>query len=97
MTSGFSMSPPPRASGPRDENAAVSGAGASKTIVDALIVAVAPAVAAYALIARPLAWSTCTVGTKWRSAFSELRGSLYEDHADAARLLHREALVDAGR
>ena len=71
------MSPPPATSGPRDENDAVNGAGASKTIVEALIVAVGLAVPAmYALIARPLALSTCTLGTKWKSAFSELSGSL---------------------
>ena len=46
ITSGLSRSPPPASSGPRDENAAVNGAGALKTIVDWLIVAVAPAVAA---------------------------------------------------
>ena len=46
ITSGFSMSPPPASSGPREENDAVNGASASKTIVDALIVAVAPGVAA---------------------------------------------------
>ena len=43
MTSGLSRSPPPAASGPRDENAAVNGAGTSKTSVAWLIVAVAPA------------------------------------------------------
>ncbi len=76
ITSGFSMSPPPALSGPRDENDAVSGATALNTIVEALMVAVGLAVAAYALIARPAALSTCTVGTKWKSAFSELSGLL---------------------
>ena len=46
ITSGLRRSPPPARSGPRDENEAVTGAGAVNTIVDWLIVAVAPAVAA---------------------------------------------------
>src|SRR5688500_15838116 len=46
ITSGLSRSPPPALSGPREENEAVRGAGALKTIVDALMIAVAPAVAA---------------------------------------------------
>jgi hypothetical protein len=46
ITSGLRTSPPPARSGPRDEKVAVNGAGALKTIVDWLIVAVAPAVPA---------------------------------------------------
>ena len=46
ITSGFNRSPPPAANcGPRDEKAAVNGAGSLKVIVDWLIVAVAPGVA----------------------------------------------------
>src|SRR5262245_33373832 len=46
ITSGFSRSPPPADSGPRDENDAVNGAGVAKLKTAALIVAGAPAVAA---------------------------------------------------
>ena len=95
ITSGFSMSPPPAASGPRDEKLAVNGAGALKTSVDALILAVGPAVAAYALTAARSVFCRCTVGTKWKSAFSEFAVGLIEDHPDPARLLDRQALVDA--
>ncbi len=48
MTSGFRRSPFPALSGPRDEKLAVNGAGVAYVIVAWLIVAVAPAVAAYA-------------------------------------------------
>ena len=76
IRSGFSRLPPPASSGPREEKLAVNGAGALYTIVAALIVAVAPDVAAYALsAARSENW-TWTVGTKWKSAFSELVGLL---------------------
>ena len=51
MTSGFSRSPLPRSNGPRDEIAAVNGAGTFNTIVDCAIDAVAPGVAAYVSIA----------------------------------------------
>ena len=91
------MSPPPASSGPRDENDAVNGAGASKTIVDALIVAVAPAVAAYALIARPLALSTVHRRDEVEVGVERAVRVVVEHHPDAARLLHREALVDASR
>ena len=74
----------------------MNGAGALKTIVDALIVAVAPAVAAYALTAARSVSCRCTVGTKWKSALSEFGLVLTQDHPDAAGFLHREALVDAG-
>src|SRR5262245_25298756 len=50
ITSGFSRSPDARL-GPREENAAVNGAGVVNTIVAWLIRAVAPVVAAYALTA----------------------------------------------
>src|SRR5690349_14836401 len=46
MTSGLRRSPPAPTSGPRDENDAVNGAGSEYVMVAALIVAVAPAVAA---------------------------------------------------
>ncbi len=38
----------------------------------------------------------CTVGTECRSAFSESSAGVHQDHADAAGLLDRAALVDAG-
>src|SRR4029453_13944707 len=43
IRSGLSKSPPPAREGPREENAAVNGAGALYTIVAWLIVAVGPA------------------------------------------------------
>src|SRR5690349_13775630 len=46
IISGLSKSPAPAVRGPRDENAAVKGAGAVKIMVAALMVAVAPGVAA---------------------------------------------------
>ena len=46
ITSGFSRSPLPARSGPRDEKLAVKGAATLNTIVALLIVAMAPAVAA---------------------------------------------------
>src|SRR5439155_21636191 len=51
MTSGLSRSPPPAASGPRDEKLAVNGAGSLSVIVDWLIFAVGLGVAAYAFSA----------------------------------------------
>jgi hypothetical protein len=75
VMSGFRTSPPPAIAGPREENAAISGARAV-TVDDADSEAVAPAVAAYALIASPAADCTCTVGTKWKSALSVLSGLL---------------------
>jgi hypothetical protein len=68
MTSGLSRSPPPARSGPRDEKAAVNGAGVVKTIVAWLILAVAPVVAAYVRTAVRSVTSRWTVGTKWKSA-----------------------------
>src|SRR5258705_7535879 len=73
IVSGFSRSPPPARSGPRDENAAVNGAGSENVMVALAIVAVAPGVAAYALTAGRSRCERCTVGTKWRSAFCEFR------------------------
>src|SRR4051794_8244766 len=72
MTSGLSKSPPPATNGPREEKAAVNGAGSVSVIVDGLIFAVAPAVAAYAFRAARSVSATWTVGTKWKSALSEL-------------------------
>src|SRR5437870_648935 len=71
MTSGLSRSPPPAASGPRDEKLAVNGAGVVNVIVDWLIFAVGLGVAAYAFSAARSVSATWTVGTKWKSAFSE--------------------------
>src|SRR4051794_20954853 len=71
MTSGLSRSPPPARSGPREENEAVNGAGALVTSSALLIVAVAPAVAAYALTAERSVSARCTVGTTCRSALIE--------------------------
>lgn len=51
MTSGFNRSPAPAFNGPRDENAAVNGAGSVKVNVDWLILAVPPGVPAYVRIA----------------------------------------------
>src|SRR5262245_29361449 len=46
ITSGFNRSPPPAVNGPRDEKAAVNGAGSLKVNVDWLILAVPPGVPA---------------------------------------------------
>src|SRR6185503_897541 len=71
IVSGFSRSPPPARSGPREENAAVNGAGSENVMVALAMVAVAPGVAAYVFTAGPSMFDRCTVGTKWRSAFCE--------------------------
>jgi hypothetical protein len=64
VMSGLSRSPLPAMAGPADEKLAISGARTWVTVV-AESDAVAPAVAAYALIARPAALFTWTVGTWW--------------------------------
>ena len=91
ITSGLSRSPPPARSGPRDENAAVCGAGASNTIVDGSIdrrgrTAVSPRTPSPPV--RSMS-DKCTVGIEWKSAFSEFGRRVHEHHADAARLLDR--------
>src|SRR5690349_1101426 len=77
VMSGLSRSDEPDRLGPADENAAISGARAwmaTAAAIDAVGLAV-PAM--YALIAVPSGVPTCTVGTKWKSALSELVVGLY--------------------
>src|SRR4029077_17463388 len=71
ITSGFNRSPRPANCGPRDENDAVNGAGVLRTIGDWLIVAVGFVVAEWAIRAARSVSATCTLGTKWKSAFNE--------------------------
>src|SRR5215208_194508 len=71
ITSGFSTSPPPASSGPRDENDAVNGAGSVYVSVEALIVAVGAIPAAYAFSAARSVSGRWTVGTEWKSALIE--------------------------
>src|SRR5262245_52192474 len=72
MRSGLRRFPAPACEGPRDEKVAVNGAGKLNTIAARLMVAVAPAVAAYAFTSGRSVSDKCTVGTKWSSASNEL-------------------------
>src|SRR5215210_4514486 len=78
MMSGLRMSPPPAGIGPRDENAAVNGASALKTIVPLVRLAVLAAIAAastvsYSAVAEALVSPPRWIdGTKCRSALTEL-------------------------
>src|SRR4051794_30296002 len=98
IRSGLRMSPPPARSGPRDENDAVNGAGSLYVMVAGLIVAVAPAVAAYVFTAARSVSARCTVGTKWKSALIEF-GEVFTmiiptpPASCTARLLFTRALV----
>src|SRR4051794_449341 len=98
IRSGFRRSPPPARKGPRDENAAVCGDGTLNTSVALAIDAVAPAVAAYALMAARSVSARWTVGTKWKSAFCEFglvftRIMPIPPACCTARLLFTRALV----
>src|SRR3954454_9438096 len=62
--------------GPREENPAIcgSGVGEGHVVSPSWMAAVAPVVAAYAMILSPESLSTCTVGKEWKSGSSRVAG-----------------------
>ena len=92
--SGFSRSPAPARAGRATRTPPSNGAGrVEHDRAPALIVAVACRRRVRLDRQRRRRLTTWTVGTKWRSALSEFAARCYEHHADAAGLLHGEALV----